>query len=281
MKYDYKRVIIIGVDGAGDFFKDADTPNIDRIFANGAVCHDALTSIPTISAECWGSMLLGVTPEVHGLTNGSLDIPYDTKSVFPSVFRVTREKYPDAKLASFCNWNPINTGIVENGIDVFKDTSGDKELSSKICNYIKENDFTLIFIQFDEVDGAGHGNGYGTPGHLAKIAETDVYVGDIYNALEESGQLEDTLIILSADHGGTPQGGHGGTTDAEKIIFIAFAGKTVNKCELCELEVRDIAAITVCALGEEQPVSWTARVPKGLFCDYEGGGERPAGMPKQ
>ena len=212
MKYDYKRVIIIGVDGAGDFFKFASTPNIDKIFAGGAVCHDALTSIPTISAECWGSMILGITPEVHGLTNGSLDIPYDTKSIFPSIFRVTREKFADAKLASFCNWNPINTGIVENGLGVHKDTAGDASLTEKICAYIRENDFKLIFIQFDEVDGAGHRNGYGTQGHLQQIEKTDAYVGEIYKALQESGQIDETLIILSADHGGTPGGGHGGTT---------------------------------------------------------------------
>ncbi len=28
----YKHVYIIGIDGAGRFFKDADTPNFDRIF---------------------------------------------------------------------------------------------------------------------------------------------------------------------------------------------------------------------------------------------------------
>ena len=30
------HVIVIGVDGAGSFFRQAETPNLDRIFARGA-----------------------------------------------------------------------------------------------------------------------------------------------------------------------------------------------------------------------------------------------------
>ena len=49
--YTYKHVVIVGVDGAGTFFQNADTPNLDRIFENGAVSYTALTSNPSISAQ--------------------------------------------------------------------------------------------------------------------------------------------------------------------------------------------------------------------------------------
>ena len=58
----HSHIIVVGIDGAGSFIKDADTPNFDRIFANGAVTYNALSSNPAISAECWGSILLGVGP---------------------------------------------------------------------------------------------------------------------------------------------------------------------------------------------------------------------------
>ena len=107
--YTYKRVALIGVDGAGNFFRQAHTPNIDRIFEGGSVAYDTYTATPSISAECWGSMLHGVTPEIHRLSNGlASTVPYDPKSPFPSVFRIIRENDPDCELASFCNWNPIN-----------------------------------------------------------------------------------------------------------------------------------------------------------------------------
>ena len=65
----YSNVIVVGIDGAGAFIRDAATPNFDRIFADGAVTYSALSSNPSISAECWGAMLLGVECGWHGLTN--------------------------------------------------------------------------------------------------------------------------------------------------------------------------------------------------------------------
>ena len=98
----YRHVVVVGVDGAGGWFKDADTPNFDRIFQTGAVTYRALASTPTISAECWGSMLLGVGPEIHKLTNEIVsNQPYPTDSAFPSLFRRIRAVMPDAVLGSF------------------------------------------------------------------------------------------------------------------------------------------------------------------------------------
>ena len=160
----YKHVVVIGIDGAGAFIRDADTPHFDRIFADGAVTYDALASNPTISAECWGSMLLGVGPEVHGLNNGIVSsTPYPVDSPFPSLFRRIREVMPDAELGSYCDWNPITFGIVENNQNVSTATARDTELTPMICDYIREKKPTFLFCHMDSVDGAGHGHGYGSP----------------------------------------------------------------------------------------------------------------------
>ena len=100
----YSNVIVLGIDGAGSFIKDAETPNFDRIFSEGAVTYSALASNPTISAECWGSMLLGVGPEVHKLTNSIVSsVAYPEDSAFPSLFKRIKKGIPDAELGSFCD----------------------------------------------------------------------------------------------------------------------------------------------------------------------------------
>ncbi|MBQ9718844.1 MAG: alkaline phosphatase family protein, partial [Clostridia bacterium] len=220
--YTYKRVALIGVDGAGNFFRQAQTPNLDRIFENGAAAYDVYTSIPSISAECWGAMLHGVTPDLHRLTNGiASSVPYDPESLFPSVFRIIRENDPDCELASFCNWNPINYGIIENGLGVHKDTASDGPLCDKICDYLAEHDPKFLFVQFDEVDGAGHGHGYGTEKHLQQITITDGYIARIWEMYEKRGFADDTLFIVTADHGGFGHS-HGGITEEEMRVMFAL-----------------------------------------------------------
>ncbi|MBQ8302681.1 MAG: alkaline phosphatase family protein [Clostridia bacterium] len=276
----YKYVVVIGVDGAGSFFRNTDTPNIDAIFEKGAITYNCLTANPTISAQCWGSLLHGVTPSVHGLTNSIAGShPYPTDSKFPSFFRVIRENDANATLASFSHWNSINVGIIENGIDVYKATaSTDSALTDAIVAYIGQNNPTALFVQFDEADGAGHSSGYGTATQLAKITEIDAYIGQIYDAYKQKGILDETLFIVTSDHGGSGTS-HGGLTDAEKYVMFAASGKTVQNGEIQDIEIRDTAAIVLHALGYTAPETWTARVPSGLF---EGvtAGERPVYVDK-
>ncbi len=108
----YQHVIVIGIDGMGNYNLKADTPNMDMLFENGAVNNAALSMDPTISAENWGAMLIGCDPGVHELTNSIISrFEYKNKAL-PTVFTRIRKEYPEAYLASCCNWDPINYGKV-------------------------------------------------------------------------------------------------------------------------------------------------------------------------
>ncbi len=272
------HVVLIGVDGGGAFFREADTPNLDKIFADGAVTYSCLCENPTISAENWGAILHGVKREVHGLTNGlAYSTPYPDDSAYPSVFRVIRENMPDAKLASICSWNPINIGVIENGIGVFKDKVPDDDaaVTDKVCEYLETNQPTLLYVHYNEVDEAGHGHGFGGKEHLARLHATDGYIQKIYESAKKNGMLESTLFIVTADHGGHERS-HGGWTDEEKYVMFAATGPSVEKGEIGEMENRDMAGIILYALGlgDKQPETWTSRVPSGLFKGVEAK-ERP------
>ena len=277
MQRKYAHVIVVGIDGAGAFIRDAVTPAFDRIFADGAVTYGALASKPSISAECWGSMLLGVGPDVHKLTNGIVSsTPYPVDSPFPSVFRRIRENYPDAVLGSYCDWNPITFGIVENNIGVSHDTADDDELVPIVCDYIRSEKPDFLFMQFDSVDGAGHKYGYGTPEHLKRINEVDALVNKVHDATVDAGIDEDTLFIVIADHGGTNPGdgsggSHGGWTDGEKYVTFAAKGRGVSKGKIAEMNIRDLAAVVLYAFGINTPDfdenGWTSQIPDGIFED--------------
>ena len=273
----YSHVIVVGIDGAGSFIKEARTPAFDRIFSSGAVTYSAIASRPSISAECWGSMLLGVGPEVHKLTNQIVSSSeYPSDSLYPSLFKRISNAIPDAELGSFCDWNPITAGMIERNIKISTATDRDTLLTPIICEYIREKKPTFLFVQLDSVDGVGHKNGYGTEAHLKRIEEVDSLVDNIYSAIKKADILDDTLFIVIADHGGTPpdangRGAHGGWSDGEKYVTLALSGKTVQKSSIPSANIRDLAAIVLYALKIDAPQfdenGWTSQIPEKIFDD--------------
>lgn len=266
----YKSVIILGLDGAGTFSRNTSTPNIDRIFPANLFTLSAESVYPTISAQNWGAALHGVLPVFHRLTNDVIEsyTPYPVDSPYPSVFRVIREARPDAELASICNWYAVNSGIIENNLNMLKQTSSsDAEITTMVINYLQNSDPTLLYVHLNDVDDAGHSYGFGSSEHLAAITRSDGRIGQIYDVLRAKANWEDTLLILITDHGGTPGGGHGGWTDAERYIFFGVTGGRALDTDtpFGAADTRDVAAIVTYALGIDMPDTWSARVPSGIF----------------
>lgn len=270
----YKHVYIIGWDGSGAAWGNYDTPNFDRIFGSGACRYDCQGEIPTISAQNWGSILCGVSCDVHGFTNDNTadDLRYsDTEN--GTVFRFVREKMPDAKLASIVHWHNINKGIIENDLKVKKIwRQSDPMVVDAICGLFSVGcKPALMFVQLDDVDHAGHSYGGQTDGYRDAVIKADKQLGMIYDGISRAGGMEDALFILVADHGEADNGGHGGTTKEEVSCTVALAGKTVNNVTLPQgTRNRDVAAIALYALGVEQPSYMTAKVPAGLFGEEHG-----------
>ena len=268
----YKYVAVIGIDGMGSFCDKTSTPNFDRIFKNGCRTTDALSMAPTISAQNWGAMILGAKPNVHRITNENISLSRYSNSLLPSVFKRIREAFPDALLCSYSNWSPINVGLIEENAVVQTDTDrDDKVLCGKIVECVKQKpDF--LFVQFDNVDGAGHKYTYGSDEHLEMIRHEDEFVGQIYDEYRNQDMIDDTLFMVITDHGGYKTG-HGGFTDSEKYIFFAAAGKTVRKNSKPDfMQTRDISAIVLYAFGIEVPEydtdGYSSQVPEGIFDGY-------------
>ena len=276
----YKHVFILGVDGAGTCFRNTDTPNFDRIFKDGAVTYNARAEVYTDSAPNWGSILTGVSNLRNMYTNGNIspegDEPPKIQHMrkYPTVYSRIRCAMPDAVLASFGNWSAINYGIVEDDLDIYKhNDSTDEEVAKSIVNYLDEgNKPTLLFTQFDSVDGAGHAYGSDSDIYLKQISVVDEYIGWIYDAIARNGLLDDSLIIVLPDHGHKAEGGHGRFSYRESVITLAVAGKTVKKGGTMDKDTRnrDVAAIALFALGVPKPLDITGRVPANLFNDYIG-----------
>lgn len=63
--------------------------------------------------------------------------------------------------------------------------------------------YQMTFIHFGEPDGAGHGRGWMSRSYLDAILKVDTAIGKILDTLRASGELPNTAIIVTADHGGS------------------------------------------------------------------------------
>lgn len=269
----YKHVLLVGVGSAGAFFADADTPNIDRVFENGSITYVARAENPTNSAPCWASMLHGVEYSAHKISEDE-GTPYPSDSDFPSVFRAVREQDKSASVTVIGDsFFTVSMTEEDLGINTIEAT-GDFAVAETACKYLNENEApTLMFVCFDSPDSLGHVEGFGSAGHLAAIRNTDTFFGYICDRYEAQGILDDTLVIVTSNHGGFEQD-HGSHKNEEKFVMFAASGESVIKNGTPEdMYIRDIPAVVMYALGLECPENWTARLPAGIFAGV-GGGER-------
>jgi len=277
----FDHVIILGIDGAGHFFREANTHNFDRIFLkDGAYTYDGLSSNPSISAQAWGSMMTGVSPALHGLTNDIMwHHTYPEDSPYPTFYRRIWEAYPRAELGAFCEWLPLIRGLIERQVPKTACVNKDYLLVEPICYYIQDKKPDLLFVHCDSVDHAGHANGYGTEPYMQAIEKVDQIIGKIYDAVVAAGIADSTLFIVISDHGGTcdpaPEGtgfvgSHGGWTVNERYITFAARGNGVCKgSKIGPLNIRDVAAVVQYAFDLPMPEfdlnCWTSQLPTGLF----------------
>jgi len=87
--------------------------------------------------------------------------------------------------------------------------------------------FNYTFLHYRDPDSAGHRFGWGSSQWDASVQNVDGYLGDIFDLIENDPVLNGhTVVILTADHGGTGTG-HGGETDPSVYripVFVWGAG---------------------------------------------------------
>ncbi|KAK8838888.1 hypothetical protein M9Y10_032930 [Tritrichomonas musculus] len=257
-----KRVIILGIDGMGNSPKLLNLPGINTVLKHGLFTYNGKTEYPPISGEVWGTILHGVLPGEHKITNESAKLNlWPTNSPYPSIFRIIRQKYPKSNLASICNWQPINHGIIEHNIKVNFHSGSDLSILKKDKSYILHNDFKLLFSVFDDVDHAGHQFGYFTSKYFQQVQKTDKQILEIINVIENKGWFRDSLVMIVTDHGGgggNPKD-HGVDHPKDMTVCFGMRGPGVPHAEIQNFRNCDIPSIAVTALNIEKPSNWQGK----------------------
>ena len=224
-----QRVLIIGIDGCrADVAETATTPYLDGLKSNGLYSVDALNDDITISGPGWSAILCGVWSDKHLVTGNNFS--GNNYADFPSFFKRVEEYDSTLNTVSICHWSPINTNIVVNDADVVTNTNSDFSVAMEAAFHLENNDPHVMFLHFDEIDGAGHGNGFAgdVPEYVAKIEEVDEHIGTVIKALElrPNYAAEDWIVLVTSDHGGI-NFSHGGNTFEEENVPFIISGNSI------------------------------------------------------
>lgn len=273
-----KAVIIIGFDGLSSYSinNGADMPTFRRLMAEGSSTLEVRSVLPSSSAVNWASIFMGSSPELHGYTTwGSKtpDLPsreYTPNGMYPDLHWALKQVNPEAKTAFIYEWGGMKYLVDTMSIDYIKqaplsDEGVDNGVQSAIDYIIKERP-NLCSIIFDDPDGVGHKFGWESPEYMKKITYLDGMLKQIVDAIEDSGMMDNTMIVVVSDHGGIEKG-HGGKTMKEMQVPIIYYGDKVKKGSVIEESVMiyDVASTIGEYLKIEQPAVWISRPNSSIF----------------
>ncbi len=270
-----EHVIVIGVDGMSpNGIRNAKTPVLDSMIANGSIKWKARTVLTTSSSQNWASMIMGAGPEQHGITSNGWElndhtlppIVQEKDGRFPTIFSVLRRAHPEAEIGTVYHWGGFGRLFQKDAVNYDKTFSTEDSTAADFIGYIKSKKPLFGFLHLDHVDHAGHHDGHGSPIYYESVTKADSLIGAVLNGIKEAGMAENTLVIITSDHGGIGRG-HGGATPEEAEIAMVLFGAGVKKDYKIQQEVYtyDLAATIAFALKTEQPFAWTGRPIKAAF----------------
>ncbi|HAY3509000.1 alkaline phosphatase [Elizabethkingia anophelis] len=260
-----KHVVLIGCDGFGAYaLPEADMPNLKNLMKEGSWSLKARSVLPSSSAVNWASMIMGAGPTLHGYTEWNSAVPEISSSdltkegMFPSIFSILKEQKPSLITALIYSWQGIDPLVHKGTTDIrIPAKDNDDFCTESAVEVIKTKKPTLTFVHLDQPDGVGHNIGHRTPAYYEELKKVDARIGKIVQAVKDAGIANETVIIVTADHGGKDKG-HGGKSLDEVLIPWVVYGKGVKKNQELKNTIitYDTGATIAWLLGLKAPESW-------------------------
>lgn len=266
------KVLLIGIDGVRpDVLAEVATPNIDALAAAGWYTADARTTTPSVSGPSWSSMLTGVWPKKHGVTDNSFTGRDYAR--YPSFLERIELARPELATFTALDWLPLaelpdDPGpLLPAAIDARVTLDGyehgwaeaDSMVAERAVEHLARADPDALFVYLGNPDETSHRHGSIGAEYRDAIALSDRHVGMLVEAVgaRPAHADEDWLILVSTDHGRRPDGGHGGDSPEEMTIFIlASGGATADWPPPGPAFIVDVAATALDHLGVGIDPAW-------------------------
>ena len=172
---------------------------------------------------------------------------------------------PEANSVFFYEWHELQN-ICPEDITEKKTILSDIESAGLVAGYIIENKPVFTAVVFNEPDSVGHNKRWGSAAYYDKLTELDSFIAVLEQAVKDAGIYDNTVFVLSSDHGGSLWG-HGFNTRRQRRIPLIIFGSNIKEGYVIPAPGRiyDIAPTMAAILGLEVPVEWTGQIISGVF----------------
>ncbi len=249
-----RRVLILSIDGLRpDAISLAPMPTLTALMYSGAYTLSARTIYPSSTLPSHTSMLSGLCPKKHGV-NWNDYIPENGYAQVTDIFDIAHAA--GLQTVMYVGKEKLRQITEPSSTDIFEYIN-DRDLV--ITEKLIENfpaDFDLMFIHFPTADAMGHVYGWLSGEQLSVLYRADQAFGMLFAELERRGLREETLIIITADHGGHSTT-HGSSMPEDMTIPWIALGAGVQPMQLTtQVQTVDTAATAAFALGLPIPPEW-------------------------
>ncbi|MFI7006888.1 alkaline phosphatase family protein [Streptomyces sp. NPDC050145] len=258
------KVLVIGLDGALlNRIKDADAPRLKALMAAGLTAPSPIYAnpmAPTMSGPGWSTLITGVWPDKHNVKDNNFT--GHKFAQYPDFLTRIETAKPSLSTYAVSSWAPITDIVLSAKVDTRVSTPSaeyDTGTTARAVERLKGANPDAVFVQLDNVDHAGHSYGAASQQYLDAIHGVDGQVGAMVDAVTSRATYgnEDWLILVTADHGHTDAGGHGGSTWPERQTFmIAVGGTAAPGSTRYDVKMPDIAASALAHLGIALDPAW-------------------------
>jgi hypothetical protein len=223
-----EKVIVIVIDGMRkERFEDANAPFLKKLRAEGTEYTQMETVYPARTVVCFSSMFTGTYPREHGIRSNMVwKLGIKVESIFDSLRKVGKK----GRLLGIAHLIDSMGDDVESVTAVMHNDVADRNIIERAKKIMAEQNPDLLVAQLIGVDQTGHSRGVLYDEYVQKIEEADRLIEEFVGWLESRGMMNNTTLLVCADHGQADGiGGHGHLDEGERYVPFFLHGPFIKQ----------------------------------------------------
>jgi arylsulfatase A-like enzyme len=248
------RVVILSIDGLRpDAISLAPMPNLMALMQSSAYSLSAQTVYPSVTLISHSSMLSGLCPAKHGVYWNDY-LPNLGYAQGTDLFDIAHAA--GLRTYAYVGKNKLVQVTEPTSLDGFNFINDrDTVIMDRLLETFPQ-DFGVLFIHFAMADGMGHAYGWLSSQQFSVLFRADEAIGQFLEELDARNLRNETLFIITADHGGHSSTHGSNSPEDMNIPWIAVGPGIQPKALTSLIQTTDTAATAAFALGLPLPAEW-------------------------